>query len=273
VISNIIGSVLTLVLDTILIPFRYLPSIWGLLFISLLAGLGMISIFRLTSNQEKISHLRKKMLGEIFGILLHASSPVIVMRFAGRLIRSNTLYLLYIMKPLLVIAIPFMLIWGQLDARYGTDTVDWNTPVTVTVKYENSLPERDDINVIGSGIEIIPPVVMVDTLKQISFRIVFEEEMIAILNINGTESTVGATGLWNGAIILRGFDGSNSLKRLFCPWICLPMLEDAGPVSGWYSFQTARYSILGGHWSWIAVFLVFSSVSAISGAKIFNVKI
>ena len=272
-IFNIIGSVLTLVLDTILIPFRYLPSIWGLLFISLLAGLGMISIFRLTSNQEKISHLRKKMLGEIFGILLHVSSPAIVMRFAGRLIWSNTQYLLYIFKPLLVIAIPFMMIWGQLDARYGTDTVDWNTSVTVTVKYENSLPERDDINVIGTGIEILSPVVMVDTLKQVSFRIVFEEKMIAILNINGTESTVGATGLWNGAIILRGFDGSNSLKRLFCPRIGRAVLADAGPISGWYSLMPVRYRILGGHWSWMAVFLVFSSVSAISGAKIFNVKI
>lgn len=272
-IFNIIGNILTLMLDIILIPFRSLPSIWGLLFISLLSGLGMISIFRLTSNQEKISRIRKKMLGEIFGILLHVSNPAAVMRFAGHLIWSNTLYLLYIFKPLLVIAIPFMLIWGQLDARYGTDTGDRNTPVTVTVEYEDSLPERDEINVAGSGIEIIPPVVMVDTLRQVSFRIVFEDGMIGNLDVNGTPYNMGATGLWNGAIILRGFDVGNSLKRLFCPWVGRAVLADDGPISGWYSLKAVRYRIFGGHWSWLAVFLVFSSFSAIAGAKIFDVKV
>lgn len=272
-IFNIIGSILTLFLDIILLPFRSLPSIWGLLFISFLAGFGMISIFRLTSNQVKISLLRKRMLGEVFGILLHISSPASVMRFAGRLIWSNTLYLLYILKPLLVIAIPFMLIWGQLDARYGTDIADRNTPVTVTVEYGNSLPERDEIDVAGTNIEIIPPFVMVDTLRQFSFRIILEDDMIGSLDINGKSYSMGATGLWNGAIILRGFDSSNSLKRLFCPWIDRAVLEDDGTVSGWYSLKAVHYAVLGGHWSWLAVFLVFSSVSAIAGAKIFNVKI
>ncbi len=272
-IFNIIGSVLKLVLDIVLLPFRSIPSIWGLLFISMLAGLVMISIFRLASNQKKISRLRKKMLGEIFGILLHVSSPLTVMRFAGRLILSNTLYLLYIIKPLLVIAIPFMLIWGQLDARYGTDIGNQNTPVTVTIEYEDSLPERDNITVIGTGIEIKPPVVMVDTLRQVSFRIIFEEGIIGSLDVNGTSSTMGATGLWNGAIILRGFDGGNALKRLFCPWVGRAALADSGPISGWYSLKAVRYRILGGHRSWLAVFVVFSSVSAIAGAKIFNVKI
>ena len=272
-IFNIIGSILTLILDIILIPFRSIPSIWGLLFISMLAGLGMISIFRLTSNQEKISSLRKRMLGEVFGILLHVSSPKTVITFAGRLIWSNTLYLLYIFKPLLVIAIPFMLIWGQLDARYGADIADRNTPVTVTVEYGNSLPDRDEIDVIGTNIEIVPPFVMVDTLRQVSFRIIFEDDMIGSLDINGSPYTTGATGSWNGAIILRGFDSANSLKRLFCPWIDRAVLEDNGPVSGWYSLKAVRYAVLGGHWSWMAVFLVFSSVSAIAGAKIFNVKI
>ena len=272
-IFDIIGSFLTLVLDILLFPFRSLPFIWGLLFISLLTGLGMISIFRLTSNQDRISRIRKKMLGEIFGILLHVSSPVTVMRFAGRLIWSNTQYLLNIIKPLLVIAIPFMLVWGQLDARYGTDTVEQNTSVTVTVEYEDSLPERDEITLAATAIEIIPPVVMVDTLRQVSFRIIFEGGIINSLDVNGTASTVGTTGLWNGAIVLRGFDGRNSLRRLFCPWIGRPLLTDAGPISGWYSLQAVRYEILGGHWSWLAVFLVFSTVSALAGAKIFNVKI
>ena len=116
---NIAGSILNGFFDILLLPFRPLPHFWGLLFISLLSGLGMITVFRLVSNQEKISRLRRRMGGEILGILLHLSNPLTVMKFAGKLIWSNTVYLVYLMKPLIVMAIPFMLVWGQLDARYG----------------------------------------------------------------------------------------------------------------------------------------------------------
>lgn len=268
-----IGNILTWLLDILILPFRSLPPFWGLLFISLLAGLGMITIFRLVSDQYRISKLRKRMFGEVLGILLHVSSPLTVIRFAGKLIWSNTLYLLYILKPLFVIAVPFMLLWGQLDARYGTYAMDQDFQVTVTVKFDDSLPEREEISVNGSGIEIIPPVMMVDTLREISFRMVAAGEMLRSLEVNGTVFAVGRTCLWKGAVIQRGFDRRNTLKRLFCPWIVRPIVEGEGPASGWYSLPAARYGLLGGHWSWLAVFLVFSTCSAILGAIVFRIKI
>jgi len=91
---DIFGSLLNGLFDILLLPFRSLPQFWGLLFLSLLSGIGMISVFRLISNQEKISRLRKRMGGEVFGILLHVSSPLTVIKFAGKLIWSNTVYLL-----------------------------------------------------------------------------------------------------------------------------------------------------------------------------------
>jgi len=35
----------------------------------------------------------------------------------------------------------------------------------------------------------------------------------------------------------------------------------------------ARYRILGGRWSWLTVFLVYSSLAAIAGAAEFKVKV
>ncbi len=270
---NILGIILNGIFDILLLPFRLLPSFWGLLFISLLSGLGMIVIFSKISNQEKISRLRKKMAGGILGILLHVNSPGTVIGFAGKLIRTNTVYLAQLLKPLLVIAIPFALLWGQLDARYGTDRMVNDMPVTVTLKFNERVPERDSLRVMTSGLEFIPPFVMIDTLNEVSFRVLPSGDSLRSLEIAGTEIRMEKTGKWNGCRILRGFDSGNSLGRLFRPWTGRIEITEDGPASGLYSLPDVRYRILGGHWSWIAVFLVFSTLSAAAGAKLFKVKI
>jgi len=233
----------------------------------------MIVIFSRVSNQGKISGLRKRMGAEILGILLHLSRPGTVIAFAGKLIWSNTVYLAYLLKPLLVIAIPFALLWGQLDARYGANTMENDVPVTVTLKFSEELPERDSLHLITSGLEFIPPLVMIDTLNEISFRVVPSGDSLRSLEVAAAEIRIAETGKWNGCRILRGFDSGNSLISLFCPWRGRIEMTESGPVSGWYSLPGVRYAILGGNWSWIAVFLVFSTLSAAAGAKLFKVKI
>lgn len=270
---NIAASILSGFFDILLLPFRMLPSFCGLLFISLVSGLGMILVFSRVSNQKKISRLRKRMGGEVLGILLHVSSPGTVIKFAWRLVCSNTLYLAYILKSLLVIAVPFMLVWGQLDARYSTDGMKENFPTTVTVHYGNGLPVRENLDIKATGVELIPPVVMVDILDEASFRILPESDALRSLEIGGTVIPIGRSGSWNGCRILRGFDSEGSLKRLFCPWIGHINQTEKGPGSGSYSLPDARYGVLGGHWSWIAVFLVFSTLSAIVGARVYKVNI
>ncbi|NOQ23436.1 MAG: hypothetical protein GQ565_12425 [Candidatus Aegiribacteria sp.] len=270
---NAAAIILNGVFDILLLPFRPFPHLWGLLFISLLSGLGMIMVFRLVSNQDKISRLRRRMGGCILGILLHLSNPLTVMEFAGKLIWSNTVYLLYLIKPLIVIAIPLMLVWGQLDARYGAAAMDKEDPVTVTIFYEDGLPVRGSLEIGVSGLELIPPVVLIDTLDEASFRVLPVGDFHRTLEIEGVSIQVGRTESWNGCRILRGFDSGSSLKRLFCPWIGKADKTEGSPASGCYSLPDVRYGVLGGHWYWIAVFLVFSTLSAIIGAKVFNVKI
>ncbi len=271
---NTAGNILNGFFDFLLLLFRPFPPFWGLLFISLLSGLGMIMVFRLVSNQEKISRLRRRMGGELLGILLHLSSPVTVMKFAGELIWSNTLYLIYLLKPMLVMAIPFMLVWGQLDARYGSTEMDDDYPVTVSVFFEDGLPDRESLEIGVTGLELIPPVVFIDTLDEVSFRILPYVDSLRSLEIDGTSIQVGRTGRWNGCRILRGFNSDGSLiSTFFRPWIVRVERSEDSLLSGWYSLPDVRYRVLGGHWSWIAVFLVFSSLSAIAGAKAFKVKI
>ena len=140
--TNTAGILINAFFDVLLLPFRAIPNFWGLLFISLLSGLGMIVVFKHVSNQDKILRIRRRMGGEILGILLHLSNPGTVMKFAGRLIWSNTVYLANILKPILVIAIPFMLLWGQLVAStglpYGSSKAERYTSIPLTSRIKRT---------------------------------------------------------------------------------------------------------------------------------------
>lgn len=267
------AAVLNGFFDALLYPLGWLPPVWGLLMISILSGLGMIAVFKAVSDQDRILRLRRRMGGEILGILLHVSSPATVMKFAGRLIWSNTVYLAFLMKPLLVMAVPFVLLWGQLDSRYAAQGIPEDVPVTVTLQYDEAMPERDRLEISAEGLEIVPPVVMLDTLGQASFRVRTLEEGTGRLDLGGLEAAVGSTARWNGSRVIRGFDAAPSLWRLFTPHIDLVKRAPDGPVSGWYSLSGADYRIFGWHWSWEAVFLVFSMLSALAGARLLKVRI
>jgi len=268
-----LGTALKALFDVLLLLFGSLPPIWGLLFISLLAGLGMILIFGRTSDQDAITRMRNRMTGEVLGILLHVSRPSVVLRFAGRLMVSNFAYLWHLLRPLLVIALPFALVWGQLEARYSTvDLPEERDPVTVTLLY-SILPHIEERNLEGCGLEILEPVMQVDTLREVSFRIAAMPGYPRTLSAGGFTFPVGRTGDWNGALIARGFRAGNPVERLFRPWLSADCSIPDGPVACSFDLSEASYHVLGGHWSWLAVFLVFSSLSAIAGARLFRIKI
>ena len=273
IVFNAIGWLLTHLFDLLLFPFRPLPTFWGLLFLSILTGLWMILVFRAVSDQGRIAVLRKRMGGEVLGILLHVSRPGTVALFAGRLIASNTIYLWHLLRPLLVIAIPFALTWGQLEARYSTETLSSTTgPVTYTLSYRE-LPPRDSLDILGNGISFFGPTVMVDTLAEVSFRIVPLNPARKTLSAGELTVPVGRTADWNGARISRGFRMGRAIERLFKPWLSpVPELHDA-PIAGDMSLPGTSFGVMGGHWSWAAVFLVFSSLAAIGGAIVFKVRI
>jgi hypothetical protein len=268
-----LGTALKVLFDVLLSPFGSLPPIWGLLFISLLAGLGMILVFGRISDQDAITRMRNRMTGEVLGILLHVSRPSAVLRFAGRLIVSNFIYLWHLLRPLIVIALPLALVWGQLEGRYSTiDLPEERDLVTVTLSY-SLLPQIEERTIVGCGVEILEPVMQVDTLREVSFRIAALPGYPRALSAGGVIFPVGRTGDWNGALVMRGFRIAKPVERLFKPWLSADCWIPDGPIACSFDLTGASYHVFGGHWSWLAVFLVFSSLSAIAGARLFRIKI
>lgn len=261
---------MTRVFDTLLLPFRGSPPLCGFLFLSGVFGIIMILIFKHTSNQKTIGAVRRRMGARALGMLLHLHSPAAVIKTAAALMGDNFVYLWMILRPMLVIAVPFILTAAQLDARYGRVPVKAEDTATVTITW-NALPEREGFNPTGTGLDALDPVVFVDTLRQTSFNIAHLTPG-ASLTVDGTTFPVGAAGSGSGAVVYRGAAPRGLLERLIEPFLAgIPGESTITEVS--IQLPEARYRILGGRWSWLAVFLVFSSITAIAGTVAFKVKV
>lgn len=257
-------------MTALLLPFRNCPPFTGLLAVSIVFGLAMILVFRFTSNQKAIGRIRKRMGARALGMLLHLHSPVTVVRSAAALMADNFAYLWRIVIPVFVMTVPFILTAAALDARYGSMPIPRGVPTTVTVTWEE-LPSRENLTVTGEGITVIEPIVFVDTLRQTSFR-VENATPGATVTAGGVTFPLGASEGGAGRVIYRGAARMNRVERLLKPFLA-PLPPDCPVTDAKVFIPEARYRILGGRWSWLTVFLVFSSLAAIAGAAAFKVKV
>ncbi len=250
--------------DLLLKPFQTLNPLWGLAWISALTGVMMILVFKKTSNQQAISKLRRKMGSRALGMLLFLESPPTVLKLAFGLITDNFIYLWHLLKPMLIITIPFVVIASQLDARYSRKPLDAFHPSTVTVHWENSIPP-DEFGGPETGVLISPVVTIADSLEQ-SFSFTGSSGMFVYDAMGIRLGSCGSAG----SIVIRGAEKSGIIQALFRPWNAD---AERGILKIHSHIQETHYHILGGRWSWFTVFLAFSSVWAVLGAVVFKVKI
>ncbi len=250
--------------DLLLKPFQSLHPLWGLMWISALAGVMMILVFKKTSNQQAISSLRRKMGSRALGMLLFLESPPTVLKLAFNLIVDNFIYLWHLLKPMLIITIPFIIIAAQLDARYSRVPLNAGNLSTVTVLWENSIPENETGEP-ETGTLASPIVTIADSLEQ-SFSFYGENGLFSYSSMGLKLGSAGSSG----SIQIRGAEKSGLIQALLRPWNS----NAEGEVLSIHShIEEINYVILGGRWGWFTVFLVFSSLWAIVGAVVFKVKV
>jgi hypothetical protein len=250
--------------DLLLKPFQLLPPLWGLMWISALSGVMMILVFKKASNQHAIAVLRKKMGSRALGMLLYLESPPTVLKLAGGLFTDNFIYLWHLLRPMLIVSVPFVIIAAQLDARYSTVPPETDLPSTVTVIWENSIP-GSDYGEPEEGRLISPIVTVADSLEQ-SFSFTGANGVF-VFNAMGIKL---GSNLRSGSIVVRGAVKSGIISALLSPWNA-PAPEGISRI--YSSSREIQYNVLGTRLSWFLVFLVFSSIWAILGAVVFRVKV
>ncbi len=118
---SIVNAVLRGIFDVVLLPFRGLPPLIGVAALSALLGVGMLLVFKATSNQKKIDQVKSRIHAGIFEIRLFNDDLRAIFRAQGEVLRHNMRYLGLSLVPMLWMILPIVLIIAQVQFHWGYD--------------------------------------------------------------------------------------------------------------------------------------------------------
>ena len=115
---NVMNRLCTSVADFVLVAMSGWTSVWPLLFLSILAGIGMAIVFRWTSAQGALKQVADQSRAQVLAIKLFTDDLRTMFRSFWRLLGYATLRLWYGVPPVLVMIVPLALGMVQLARWY-----------------------------------------------------------------------------------------------------------------------------------------------------------
>jgi uncharacterized membrane protein (DUF106 family) len=284
------------VVDVLLYPLAGWPPLVGIAVISLLTAIGMLMVFRATSDQARLAQVKRRIHAGLFEIRLFNDDLRAVLRAQADILRANLIYLRLSAAPMLWMIVPLVLLIAQLQFRYGYEPLEPGRPALVKVQLRTgsepqAVPER--ARGVGPGVSLVtadagPPVALhasagvrieagplwIPSLRETTWRIVAETPGEHRLVVMAGEELVTKTVRADGGLpavspvrLERGF-----FNQVLYP--AEPPLPSGGPVASitvMYPERALHVLGLGVHW--LIVFFVLSIVFAFALRKRFGVVI
>ena len=133
----------------------------------LLSGLATLWVFRRWSDGPAMRSAVNRMLAHVMEFRLFLDEPRLILRAQRDLLAANARLLRLLVKPSLILALPFaVLLWG-LDGWYGHAALRVGEPVVVTMRTQDAAVAMSA----GPGIRVETDAVRVGRLHEASWRI------------------------------------------------------------------------------------------------------
>jgi len=117
-----------------LAPLDVLPDWLSGTIVSVLTGVGFLAVFKYTSNQRAIKRVRDDISANLLALKLFKESAVVAVQAQGRLFIGAVRLLYLAIVPMLVMALPVMLILGQLSLWYQDRPLRVGEETVITMK-------------------------------------------------------------------------------------------------------------------------------------------
>ena len=166
---EIVRGIVTAVMGSILAPFSGRNPMASLIPLSLLVGIGMLWVFRLTSNQDAIRRIKARLQACLYEMRLFTDEPALIWKAQWTLMTTNARYLALMFAPALLMSVPMILLFGQLECFYGHVPLEPGREAIVTMQMKSAAPVPELRT--PDGITIESPPVRVDGGRQVSWRI------------------------------------------------------------------------------------------------------
>ena len=242
--------------------------------ISLVIGLGMVVVFRYTSDQKAIHIAKDRIKGHLLALRLFQDQISVVVRSYGRIVLATGHYLRLAFKPLLIVIVPLIFVIVQVDRYLGWMPVEAGQPFLVKVRMDNPNASDKASLQLPDGLSTTAPAVHAPSESEVAWRVVAEKPGEYIVNVHASDQTlskrivVGAGLFRLSPVRLRG----KFWERIFVSGE--PALPENNPIESISVQYPARdIAFAGFEWNWIWLFFVLSLAAGFLFKSILGIEI
>lgn len=272
-----INSVLGKFFDLLFFPLRSFHPWAAMVLISLLTGLLMLFIYRLTSDQTGIRKVKDKIKAGLLELRLYRDNMGVTMKAQGQILLANLRYIALNFKPLAVMIVPLVLILAQLNLWFGSEPlkVGESAILRVEIAPGTRLLDLDLALEVPPQVSVETPPLRIEELREVDWRIRAESPGVFGLTVKAGGHSVSKEVIVDG----RPLQKVSALKvgRRFLDQVLYPgerPLPGNSPVrSVELTYPAQRLHLLGIRLHWIIAYLALSIVFGFALKRPFKVEI
>jgi hypothetical protein len=272
----VLNAVLAGCVEGLLYPVRHQPPLVGLTLVSLLSAVAALAIVRLSSDQIRISKVKRQLEACVFEIRLFSDDGRAIMRALGEMVRHSMMYLRLCLVPALWISVPVGLLIGHLHVHYGYDGLEPGQPALIKLHAspDRAASVREFVLTAPPGLRIDTPALWIPSLNEAVWRIVPERSGSYAVTLHLGETTFLKTvEVSTGVVRLSPVRGDARVTSQLAYPAEPPLPRQAGIDAITVTYPRRGISILGREFHWLVVYLALSTVFGLVLKRPLNVAL
>jgi uncharacterized membrane protein (DUF106 family) len=243
--------------------FSWAPPALGLTILSAAVGVGMLWVFRKTSNQERMKLVKRKVYASLLELRVYSDEPGVTWRAQKSLFTANLRYMGLALRPALWMAAPVALLIIHLEAFYGRAPLPVSHDAVVTMGMAESWNSETPAPALTApaGIEIAGPPVRVVDAREVTWRIRPRSQISGQLsfNIDG-QAVIKTVEAGTRPRYIAGKSVSSPIAALWNPGESI-----SSPQVEWVEvrYPEASLRVFGFSMNWLVWFFVMSMAAAL----------
>lgn len=276
------NSLVTALFSLALTPLLGLGAIWGLLAVSITAGVILVVIYGYISNQAALKLVKKEITAGVYESVLFRHDLRTSLRAQLGMLLGGFRYFALAVPPLIVLLVPSLVILAQLNARYGARALKpgEHAIVTVDLAHEDALFSTELSSSTGD-VTVTPPLRDLDK-QSVSWRIdaapSYNQQTAKIpkttlnLAVNGIQ-TDQELFIGTQPTILPTARYSSTWWQLLYPGAGIPepLRSQINEIS--VSYPEQEIAVAGITVHWLLFFAVISIASGLVASKVIGIEV
>jgi hypothetical protein len=270
------NRIATVFFDLVFKPFGRFSPAAGLIFISIVSGIFLLWIFKLTSNQKAIGTIKNRIAAGFLEIRLYQDDPVVMIKALGRILLSNLIYLRYSIVPVFFMLAPVAVLLIHANMFFGIRPVRPGETVLLSVFVKDTA--KTEITAIKillpDGLEEAAPPVRIAQNGEVDFALRARAP-------GRYEITLSYTGSETGIDLICGKNLTRDVPARTSGGAWTSFLNPGAaplPSGSWakeirIAYPQHEINIAGLRLNWLVVFFIVSLAAGYSVKGLFGVEI